>query len=370
MIRLSPPVRFVLAAMMLWTGARISLWTPAGEPRFASIALPALPAGSYFPLNFSNASIAAVDRRRGDAATPLLLGAIAPLAVSQRTTSLLRSALRLDMAARSPIAATPAPAPTVRNVESDRWMMLAAFSPSIAQPLLMRYPRRTSQTAVENQISQWPSRLRFSTYALWRSGGGQIGLANQGELGGSQAGARALYRFASPGSVELSLAARISRPIESSRGMEAAIGVSARPVRDFPVEVTLERRIALDNGGRNAWSLGMAGGVDRQRLLAGLELDAYLQAGAVGARSRDLYGDVAFAVSRPIALSDRTTLSLGGGTWASAQPGISRVDIGPQVTLRVPAGEASMRVTLGWRQRVIGNANPGSGPVLTVGTDF
>ncbi len=370
MIRLSPPVRFVLAVMMLWTGARLSLWTPAGEPRFASVALPALPAGSYLPWSFSNASIAVADRPPGGVETPLLFGAIAPSAVSQNPTSLSRSALRLDVAARSRIAAASAPAPTVRNVESDRRMMLAVFSPSVAQPLLMRSPQRTGQAAMESQIALRPSRLRFSTYALWRSGGGQIGLANRGELGGSQAGARALYRFTSPGLAELSLAARISRPLESSRGMEAALGVSARPVRDFPVEVTLERRIALDSGGRNAWSLGMAGGVDRQRLPAGLELDAYLQAGVVGARSRDLYGDVAFAVSRPIALSDRTTLSLGGGAWASAQPGVSRVDIGPQATLRVPAGEAFMRVTLGWRQRVIGNANPGSGPVLTVGTDF
>jgi len=51
----------------------------------------------------------------------------------------------------------------------------------------------------------------------------------------------------------------------------------------------------------------------------------------------------------------------------SARCGGYRVDAGPRVSMRV---RGNMRVHLDWRQRVVGNAEPGSGPALTLAADF
>ncbi|NNC73137.1 MAG: hypothetical protein HKN78_09725 [Sphingomonadaceae bacterium] len=149
-----------------------------------------------------------------------------------------------------------------------------------------------------------------------------------------------------------------------------AIGLSMRPARAIPVELMVERRIGMDSGGRDAWALGLAGGVDHVRLPLHFELGAYGQTGVVGANRRDLYGEAALTIERPIALSERTSIAIGGGGWAAAQPGVARVDIGPQASLRIAAGDGALRLTAGWRQRVAGNASPGSGPILTLGSDF
>ncbi len=92
-------------------------------------------------------------------------------------------------------------------------------------------------------------------------------------------------------------------------------------------------------------------------------LDAYAQAGVVGINSRDLFADGAFTLMRPI----YGPVSAGFGTWAGAQPGLYRVDAGPRLSVRV---RRNMRVDLDWRQRIAGNADPGSGPALTLAADF
>jgi hypothetical protein len=162
----------------------------------------------------------------------------------------------------------------------------------------------------------------------------------------------------------------LSRPIERSDGAEAALGVAVQPFESLPLTVSLDRRIAIEAGARNAWSIGVAGGVYRKAVTTGLELDGYAQAGIVGAHSRDLYVDGSASLSHPIAISERAILSLGVGAWGGAQPGVARVDIGPEAGLRLPLGDMGIRLALGWRHRIAGSAEPGSGPALTLGADF
>jgi hypothetical protein len=61
---------------------------------------------------------------------------------------------------------------------------------------------------------------------------------------------------------------------------------------------------------------------------------------------------------------------LGPGAWAAAQPGLARVDLGPQASFRLPLAGRNVTVAADWRQRLAGNARPGSGPTLTLATDF
>ncbi|HYI47722.1 MAG TPA: hypothetical protein VEX35_04580 [Allosphingosinicella sp.] len=190
-------------------------------------------------------------------------------------------------------------------------------------------------------------------------------LAASGMLGGSQAGVRVGYRLNRDEARPLALSVRLTSPLPGPQGAEAALGVSWKPSRRLPLHFLAERRQALGREGRSAFAAGIYGGVGDARL-GPLRIDAYAQAGIVGARSRDPYGDGAVRLSLP--LGERA--GVGGGAWAAAQPGLSRLDLGPQAALRIPVAGRSLTVAADWRMRVAGNARPGSGPALTLATDF
>jgi hypothetical protein len=359
MIRFTPPVRFVAAVLTIWIGLRVILWTPADVPQLLletpNPFLPGLPA-----LDLT------------DAYGPGEPNDTAPALEPQRTAALNQPFMQ--PAPIDPMRAFAVPLPPQNESCGARCtrMLLAAHMPPLSQAMLMRFARRQSRIPPRTPFADSAPSPRFSlsAWVQWRSGDGIDALADDGELGGSQAGVRARYRLLSGGGAEAALAARLSRPLGQDSGAEAAIGIALRPSEGIPVELTAERRIGLNDGGRDAWSLSVAGGVYRRPLPLGLELDGYAQAGVVGVRRRDFHADAALVVSQPVPLSERSTLSLGGGIWAGAQPGVSRVDIGPEASVRLPAGDGGVRLSLSWRQRIAGSAAPGSGPVLTLGTDF
>ena len=92
-------------------------------------------------------------------------------------------------------------------------------------------------------------------------------------------------------------------------------------------------------------------------------LDAYLQGGVVGFKRRDAFVDGAVTATRPV----YRNFSAGFGLWGGAQPGVYRVDAGPRVTMKV---RENLRVHVDYRQRLAGNAEPGSGAALTLAGDF
>ena len=92
-------------------------------------------------------------------------------------------------------------------------------------------------------------------------------------------------------------------------------------------------------------------------------LDAYLQGGVVGVRSRDKFIDG----GSPSPARSTSNFSAGLGVWGGAQPGLYRVDAGPRVTMRV---RRNVKVHFDWRQRLAGNALPASGPAVTLAGNF
>lgn len=187
-------------------------------------------------------------------------------------------------------------------------------------------------------------------------------------MGGSQIGGRIAYRLNHDVKRPLSLSARLYAPVGDWRASEAAIGVEWQPVATLPARLLVEHRLPIGRDGRSALAAMAYGGVTRQAFAGKAEFDAYAQAGIVGTRSRDLFADGAAAVSLPLPASDK--LRLGLGAWGAAQPGLSRVDIGPHLSLDLPVANRSVRVSASWRQRVAGNAAPASGPALILATDF
>jgi hypothetical protein len=190
-------------------------------------------------------------------------------------------------------------------------------------------------------------------------------LAPAGTLGGSQIGAVARFRLNSDPARALALALRVAAPVRRPAGSEAALGIDWQPSRRLPLHLLAERRQRLGREGRSAFGLAIHGGVS-DAPLASLRVEAYAQAGIVGARSLDLFGDGALRLSLPLGERAR----LGAGAWASAQPGLARLDIGPQASLRLPLAGRNVAVAADWRFRAAGNARPGSGPSLTIATDF
>lgn len=216
-------------------------------------------------------------------------------------------------------------------------------------------PHRSAPASSQSPPPRWVG----SAWLLVRSGGANA-LALPGQLGGSQAGARATYRI---GNSPFALAARLSTPLRSLDGAEAAIGVEWRLAPSL--NLLAERRQRLGNSGRNAFALLIYGGFS-DRKIGPLAADGYAQAGMVGMKRRDPFADGTIGAGIPIG----EQLRVGGGIWGAAQPGLSRLDAGPELVTRLPLGAVSLRAAASWRVRITGNASPASGPALAIGSDF
>lgn len=204
-------------------------------------------------------------------------------------------------------------------------------------------------------------RLQLTAWALLRGKPGPDSLASGGTLGGSQAGARLTFNV----NRWLAASLRTTSPVGGASGGEVAAGLRVQPLASIPVAITAERRQAIGRGGagRSAFALFAEGGLYERPLGWRLLLDGYAQGGIVGINSRDLFVDGGLTLTRPI-FGD---FSAGLGLWGGAQPGLYRIDAGPRVTMRV---RGTMKVHLDWRQRLVGDAAPGSGPAVTLAADF
>ncbi len=234
-----------------------------------------------------------------------------------------------------------------------------------AQPPLARAPAAAPNMGatpiVQPHIAH---RWSASVWLLMRDADDSIALAPGGTLGGSQAGARLHYRLGQSTARSLSLSARLYAPLRRTAGAEAALGLDWRPLAAIPINLLAERRQRLGRDGRSAFSIAAYGGGSRA-LGRGVRLDIYGQAGIVGLRARDAFADGAVRVAAPIG-----PLEAGGAVWAAAQPGAARVDIGPQLSIPLRTGRATLRLSAEWRFRIAGEARPDSGPALAIGADF
>jgi hypothetical protein len=267
-------------------------------------------------------------------------------------------------AAATSLMPTPRPLFFPSRPALEEWPLTRLASVSMPQRSSSPIPREGTPPAavppLENRLDRW----QLTTWALLRNQqtgiAGSRSLATAGQLGASQAGARLLYSL----SRQIALSARTSSEV-GRRGGEVAAGIRIQPLAHLPVWVTAERRQAIGHygGGRSTFALFAESGIYGLPLPWRFNLDSYLQGGIVGARSRDLFVDGGLAITRPFF----SRFSAGFGIWGGAQPGLYRLDAGPRVTMRV---RRNLRVHLDWRQRIKGNARPGSGPAVTLAGDF
>jgi hypothetical protein len=194
------------------------------------------------------------------------------------------------------------------------------------------------------------------------------GIAAAGQLGGSQAGLRLAYGLGSTGRSRVYGRATVAlRRLEQR---ELAFGLAFAPVGHWPLDVAIEQRVAVGREGRTALAAMVSGGVGDVALPHGFRLEAYGQAGIVGARRRDGFADGAVVIDRRVGADESSPLRVGALAAGAVQPGAARVDVGPRLTLRLPDVGQGSRIALDWRQRIAGDARPASGLALTLASDF
>ena len=239
----------------------------------------------------------------------------------------------------------------------------ARVAPAFMSPVTIAPPARLPST-----LSPAVDRWTLSAWGFVRPMSAPTPLG-QGLLGGSQAGARGAWRIDRRGQAEV-----YARLVSSGRlgdGAEGALGVSLQPLRAVPVRLSVERREQIvGSGGRSAMATFASGGVSEVRLPLRMRLDGYAAAGVVGLRRRDLFAEGSVTVRRPVVRIGPVDLDAGVGAWGAVQPDLERIDVGPGISARWRLGGVSPRLSIDWRQRVVGDAAPQSGVAVTLAADF
>lgn len=343
-MRGSPPLRFLAILLGGWAALRTALLAPPW---------PAPPGAAVAAAAASRARAAPCAEIR-DAMSLEAEGTRASDRSKYATATGAPSRAGEGRAQPVPAQILLAPQPAIRSPEAAA--VAARASPPPAPPGAL--PTKPGPASASSR------RWSLSAWSFVRPGEGAA-LATGGVLGGSQAGARLAWRLNGDLARPLALSLRLSAPLRRGAGAEAALGVDWRPARSAPVHLLAERRQALGGQGRSAFAVTLYGGVGDARL-GPFRIDAYAQAGMVGTRSRDPFADGSLRLSIPLGGGAR----IGAGAWAAAQPDLSRLDLGPQAAVRLPVAGRAFTLAADWRVRVAGNARPGSGPTLTVATDF
>lgn len=336
------PLRFLVLVLGVWVGVRaVMLWPVPAAVRMVTRQMAATTAAPAIAAPKSTADPVAFVPRVGS-----------PIA-----------------ALRIPTGQVPMADP-VRKPDPDRiaLALLGMVRFGAASPLMIPVPREAKR-AVLTPASPTPgasgSRWSASAWLVARGPGGPAAGVAGRELGGSQAGVRLAYAL--DDDRRWALVARFASPL-GGQGQEGAVGVEWRPTR-LPVRIAVENRIDLQSG-RSAPAVGLVGGAGPVTIAPHVTVEGYGQAGIVVRGGVIGYADGAIRVNRRLASLGLADFDLGAGSWGGRQPGVGRLDIGPSLSVSVPVVGHRLRASLDWRERVAGRALPGSGAVLTLGTDF
>jgi hypothetical protein len=356
----------VLAA---WIGGRAMLW----ESPFASPVQPP-------PAAFNR--IAAADPRPAPAsaeALPLAAPIAAdPAAVPPRRVSHRRSDGPFALLG-SGLAAGMAPEYAFAHQYLRRTALRAARAAGRAPAVSMAgggdsVPPFFPAPAEGQSAGRWST----DAWGFWRQGSDAAPIS-QGRVpiyGASQMGAVLQYRIDPDNARDPRLYLRAYHALVRHGESEVALGASARPLARVPVRVFGELR--LTDGALRREARPSAFAVTELAPINGpygTRIEAYAQGGWVGGTDPTLFADGQASVTREIAPVARLTgnalrVSLGAGAWGGAQEGAQRVDLGPTLRLDVTLGQVPARLSLDWRERVEGDAGPGSGAAVTLSTRF
>ncbi|WP_347303322.1 hypothetical protein V5740_01480 [Croceibacterium sp. TMG7-5b_MA50] len=190
--------------------------------------------------------------------------------------------------------------------------------------------------------------------------------------GRSQAGAVVRYRLGSATNGHAPQAyLRGSTALAGAREQEVAAGLSLRPIPGLPVRLAAEARVNDNRAGTDVRPAVFAvTELPPVALPGGTRGELYLQGGYAGGDFATGFVDGQARLDRPLLQRGGTEVSIGAGAWGGAQKGSERLDVGPSAGVTFGVGRVRARVAADYRLRVAGNAEPASGPALTIAAGF
>lgn len=190
------------------------------------------------------------------------------------------------------------------------------------------------------------------------------------QYGGSQAGAILSFRLAGDHSRNISVYSRFSSSLAADRSSEIAVGSKFKPIKGLPISVYAEKRFLEGLRGKGDVAIFAAGGTGPDQIAQNLFLETYGQAGYVFREDGSYFFDGSAAITKKLATNGSGQISLGGAVWAGGQEGAQRLDIGPRLNIDVPLANVATRISVDWRQRVAGSAEPNSGLAVSLSASF
>jgi hypothetical protein len=351
------PLAALLTVIVLWVAGRAVLWETPLLPR-----VPLAPV-----VEALLADVTSVDAEPGVAAPVIAAPSDAPGAGLE----LLMVEAHAVTAVLGPSSAT-APAtepiwPQVLAVIHQETAALAAPEAGLHSGFGLTAPL-PSPTPRSLASGRWVA----DTWLFLRPGSdpGTTGAPVQPSYGASQAGAVLRYRLSSDGRAPVAYLRAIST-IATNNEREAAVGLSVRPLRRVPILAMAEARL-LETRGQT--ELRPAAMIVSEFPLLGMgdraQAEGYVQAGYVGGRFATAFADGQFRLTREVARFEHGTVRAGAGAWGGIQRGAARFDLGPTASVDLQLGVAAARVAIDYRFRAAGDAQPDSGPTLTLSTGF
>jgi len=267
--------------------------------------------------------------------------------------------------------AAPAPA-TGFDLATSAYARIAAGDRRAADRL---FAAALAQDRGAPQAAQWATERRRlnrrwsgDAYVLFRDAGTGSAAATP-VLGGGQSGASLSYALDPLAQRPFDIIGRVyaahdRRGVADVATAQAALGVRWRPLPG--VSIAAERLIGIGEATSADWNLRLSAG--GQRRIGRIVFDGYAEAGARG--NGDTYAGGQIYAALPLGALGPARVTAGPGSWGSAQSGfttVSRVDIGGGIAARLPSG---LEARADWRWRVAGNAQPGSGPAVTISWVF
>lgn len=364
------PLRFLAMVLGLWLSARVLM-----------LAMPLIwPADAMSQRGTLLQQAPIRDHGRPAPAQVPLAALPAPAPAARMTAASVRSAPRpVRPRPTGALDALPAPVPGWNDAAGDGSMGLATH---------YRAARRASGTLrdrLTDAVTDGPGladavaagqrdmlredgggrRWSATAWLLWRPES-VAGLMQGPLLGGSQAGARIDYRVREGPAGRLGAYARVSRALVDPAAEEAAVGLAYRPGR-LPVSLLAERRQRIGPGGRSGFALMAAGGAGPLDVAPRVAVEGYAQAGVVGAPGLAGFADGKGSLGYRMGPGgDPHGVTLGASVSGSVQPGASRLDVGPELHVRLPVSDGALRLSTEWRERIAGDARPARGPTVTL----
>ena len=234
-------------------------------------------------------------------------------------------------------------------------------------------PKAEQAPAWKKELKALRKRWSGEAYTLLRDSG-TVGLGINPVLGGGQSSASIAYTPIPLAKRPVYAVVRTTTANTGGFGASSAGAASSQIAagvrwQAFPwASVSAERLFAVQHSGRSAWTVRLAGGAARR--VGPVLADAYAEAGVVGFRHGDPFASLQGRAVVPFAVS-AFRVEPGFALWSGIQSAgttVDRVDLGP--TLAVAWDRWHVRASADYRFKVAGNAQPGSGPAVTVAGAF